>query len=388
MIYRILLVGSVAVALLTSCDSSQGADSQNTASETLSAPASQAEPISLFGTIQNANGQDRVQLRQFENNRQVASYDLEVDANGHFAYSLALSQPTLFQLGVNNLHQILMVLHNEDVEITVDGLDPGVAPETEGSSDTDYLEEIMQIAATNQELQVSLQERFLAAKNANDQEAINQLMLEGQAGMDTMEQALISLLTEKGPSLSAIQAMQYISERPNLDFLENFAEKMLAVLPSDAMVKGWYDRIQLLAATKVGASAPDLQYPTPTGETFGLSQLKGKYVLIDFWASWCGPCRAENPNLVNAYNIYKDQGFTVLGVSLDQNGEKWVDAIAQDGLVWDQVSDLGGWRSQAAAQYGVSAIPANFLVDPEGKIIATDLRGPALHTKLQEIFTD
>lgn len=135
----------------------------------------------------------------------------------------------------------------------------------------------------------------------------------------------------------------------------------------------------------LGAVAPPISLPTPEGQTLSLASLKGKYVLIDFWASWCGPCRAENPNVVAAYNQYKDKGFTVFGVSLDDDKGKWQQAIQSDGLAWTHVSDLKRWESVAARDYGVESIPTNFLLDKEGKIIARDLRGPALVAKLAEV---
>jgi thiol-disulfide isomerase/thioredoxin len=117
-----------------------------------------------------------------------------------------------------------------------------------------------------------------------------------------------------------------------------------------------------------------------------LDSYKGKYVLLEFWASWCGPCRAENPNLLAQKKIYGDKGFNILGVSLDKNKELWVKAIEKDGLTWTQVSDLNGWNNAVAVMYGIKAVPANFLIDPSGTIIAQDLRGDALNKKLKEIF--
>jgi thiol-disulfide isomerase/thioredoxin len=124
------------------------------------------------------------------------------------------------------------------------------------------------------------------------------------------------------------------------------------------------------------------------GNPVALSSFKGKYVLIDFWASWCGPCRKENPNVVKAYNTYKDKNFTILGVSLDnQTGkEKWMKAIHDDGLIWTHVSDLQYWNNAAAKEYGVQSIPQNFLVDPQGKIAGKNLRGEELEKKLAELL--
>lgn len=137
----------------------------------------------------------------------------------------------------------------------------------------------------------------------------------------------------------------------------------------------------------IGTAAPEISQPNPEGVNIALSSLKGKVVLIDFWASWCGPCRVENPNVVAAYNKYKDKGFTIYSVSLDNNKQKWVDAIAADGLIWpNHVSDLKGWNAAPAAKYGVNSIPATFLIDENGVVIAKNLRGASLENKLAELL--
>ncbi|MRG44842.1 redoxin domain-containing protein [Chitinophaga sp. SYP-B3965] len=136
--------------------------------------------------------------------------------------------------------------------------------------------------------------------------------------------------------------------------------------------------------------APDFTMKDPNDNSISLSSFRGKYVLIDFWASWCGPCRAENPTLVKAYEKYKGEKFEILGVSLDAEGakEKWMKAIKDDGLTWPQISDLKYWKSEVVKLYGIQGIPLNFLIDPDGKIIGRSLRGAALEQKLGEIFPD
>lgn len=136
----------------------------------------------------------------------------------------------------------------------------------------------------------------------------------------------------------------------------------------------------------IGGTAPDFTQKTPEDQDLKLSDLRGKVVLVDFWASWCGPCRRENPNVVRVYNEYKDKGFEILSVSLDNSKDRWLQAIQQDGLTWHHVSDLKGWQNEVAQMYNIRSIPQTILLDKDGKILARNLRGPSLEEKLAEIF--
>ena len=147
-------------------------------------------------------------------------------------------------------------------------------------------------------------------------------------------------------------------------------------------------RLDAVKKTAMGSVAEDFTQNDTLGKPVSLSSFRGNYVLVDFWASWCGPCRRENPNVVKAFNKYKDKGFHIIGVSLDQPGaqQAWLDAIHKDGLAWTHVSDLQFWNNAVAKEYGIQSIPANFLIDPTGKIIGKSLRGEDLDAKLAEVY--
>jgi peroxiredoxin len=146
------------------------------------------------------------------------------------------------------------------------------------------------------------------------------------------------------------------------------------------------DRLTALTTVVAGSMAPDFTESDTTGKPVSLSSLRGNYVLVDFWASWCHPCRGENPNLVKQYALYKNKGFQILSVSLDDHADRWKQAIVQDGLQWVHVSDLKGWNNAACKLYAIRAVPSSFLIDPQGKIVATGLRGEDLNKRLAEIY--
>lgn len=167
---------------------------------------------------------------------------------------------------------------------------------------------------------------------------------------------------------------------------ENLYNQLAANLKTSAMGQYIAQQIKEGKVNGPGTVLADFSQPDTSGVAVSLSSLRGNYVLVDFWASWCGPCRQENPNLVAAYNKYKDKKFTVLGVSLDKTKQAWIDAIKMDALAWTQISDLQGWQNSVAKQFEIFSIPQNFLIDPNGVVIAKNLRGAALERKLAKFL--
>ncbi len=208
--------------------------------------------------------------------------------------------------------------------------------------------------------------------------------------LQTEQKAILQKYIVQNPasfvSLDALRS--FAGPSPNYSEVMPLFNKLSPSVQNSGNGKDYKAALEKLKTTSVGSLAPNFTQNDPSGKPVSLSSFKGKYVLVDFWASWCGPCRQENPNVVKVYNQYKNKNFTVLGVSLDKPEGKgaWLQAIKDDGLTWNHVSDLKFWNNEAATLYGVHSIPGNFLIDPNGKIIAKDLRGEELQQTLAQLL--
>jgi peroxiredoxin len=191
---------------------------------------------------------------------------------------------------------------------------------------------------------------------------------------------------------SALFAVNMVNPAFEQPFIHNFYQNVGKRFPTSTIAKAFAEKYfgsiehSQQSDINTGTPAPDFAANTPEGTSLSLQSLKGKYVLLDFWASWCGPCRKENPNVVKAFDQFKNENFEIIGVSLDTDKEKWNQAIQDDKLTWKHVSELKGWGSSIARNYNVESIPQNFLIDPQGNIIAKDLKGDNLIAKLNAIF--
>ncbi|MFI3267625.1 MAG: TlpA disulfide reductase family protein [Rikenellaceae bacterium] len=210
------------------------------------------------------------------------------------------------------------------------------------------------------------------------------------AASNNMEEALRLIDANLSSPAAAYMLFRNLSYKLPLAQLEEYASKFTGDVQNSSYIKVLKERIESMKRSEVGQPYMEIELPTPSGEVAKLSSLieAGNYVLVDFWASWCPPCRKENPNVVSAYNKFKDKGFTVFGVSLDKPEGKadWEKAIADDNLDWTNVSDLMFWNCEPAGRYGVNSIPSNFLISPEGVIVGKNLREEALHSKLEELL--
>ncbi|SHE40727.1 TlpA disulfide reductase family protein [Pedobacter caeni] len=232
-----------------------------------------------------------------------------------------------------------------------------------------------------------LNKEFHKANNARDFETRGMVMDKQdklQAKFNEISKAYVAKNPKSYVSLNEVRNLQY-SYPEYQEYLEVY-DMLDPSLKKTKLAEQIEASLAFSKRGAVGQHLADFTQNDPSGKPISLSSFKGKYVLVDFWAAWCGPCRAENPNVLKAYNEFSARGFTILGVSLDENLEKWKKAIEDDKLPWTQVSDLKGWKNEVSTYFGIRSIPANYLINAEGIIVAKNLRGVALENKLKELL--
>lgn len=341
----------------------------------------------IEGKLTNAGGKT-IFLDEMSLNNGTPIDTAIVANDGAFAMKGSIEDRGLYMLRIDQGHSWLMLLEpGDDLKFTGD-FDDVMVYKFEGSAATTQLNAFTnEIGAKNKAIQ-DLNQKFQQARMSGaDQNALIAMQQEYLSLNNSIQDLVVGFTDTVSDPYLKVFAASLLNPQDHAIFLETVNKDIQAQIPDAELAKQFGAKIGEATRLAVGKAAPDFELKSPTGESIALSSLQGKVVLLDFWASWCKPCRIENPNLVRTYEKYKDEGFTVYSVSLDKNLNKWVDAIKQDNLSWDyHGSNLAFWNCPVAKKYNVNSIPQTFLIDENGVIIAKNLRGVALEQKLAEVF--
>ena len=319
--------------------------------------------VQIKGSIANKGNFNKIYLEDIVTQQELASADLS--SKGDFTLEAKVEKTNFYRLRLDGENYLILIIQ-PDEKITVHAdVDKLYEPEIKGSENSSL---IYSTFKSSQEFDKKIED--YAKKIQEEKKAF-------------IRQSILNNLN----SLSSLFFIDELSIDDDFDVYQKLDASLYAEYPDNFLVAELHNKVQGANNLAVGTQAPEIDLPNPEGKNIKLSSLRGKYVLIDFWAAWCRPCRVESPNMVKLYDKYHKKGFEIYSVSLDQTKEAWIKAIEQDGLgKWTHVSDLKYWNSEAGKAYGVESIPFTVLIDKEGKIIAKGLRGEELEAKLAEIF--
>ncbi|HEU5168692.1 MAG TPA: TlpA disulfide reductase family protein [Chitinophagaceae bacterium] len=325
----------------------------------------------------------------------------DVAADGKFSLNINAKKDAVYNLRLQNDASQFVTIINDASKIN---LDVDFNKRTDfynvtGSKASKSIQEYLAKITGMQRDRFTIYYQIDSIKKNNGDSALVQDLNIKQQQISNEEKAFtqqsVQQATNSSLSLFILSTYQGMARDPNFR-VNGFTEEEVVVLLNDVLTK-FPERTDIAGIRNsveagipklkwVGKQAPEISLPDTEGRTVKLSSFRGKYVLVDFWASWCGPCRRENPNVVQAYNHFKNKNFTILGVSLDRQKEPWEKAIVDDNLNWTHISDLKYWQSEVVPIYEIAGIPFNVLVDPDGKVVAENLRGKALEQKLHEVL--
>lgn len=339
----------------------------------------QKKKTTLKGIVINYTSSDSIGLYDALGRTKEAIEKTAVDKKGNFEFTYNPIEIGFYTLQFPEAKNVLIIISpNTPIEVVIDAK-AGVFTKAEGSKENNLLKDYYTIMLKTSTKKDSLMEAYKITSDPNIQNELKFLDMEWVS-------KLRNLCLNNTTNFTSAFLIENLPQDQFFSIHDTVLSDLIKIYPEHFFIKAKYSEIASFKKTAIGSIAPEISLPDTNMNTITLSSLRGKIVLIDFWASWCGPCRKESPNMVKLYETYKDKGFEIYGVSMDQTKNNWISAIISDNLSWVHVSDLKRWQCQAGIDYGIRSIPSTVLIDREGKIIAKDLRGEALAAKVKELF--